>query len=126
MRPLIEEIATEFAPESVAELMGVREGVVLLRSDYFESSRARYSFLAANPFLTFQSRASICSIQGAQSTERYGNPWHALDELMVRYELLDEIDLPFPTGGCFGFWGYDLKNFVEPKLKRLAENDLET
>ncbi len=44
---------------------------------------------------------------------------------MSRYELLDEIDLPFPLGGCFGYWGYDLKNFVEPKLPRTAVNDLE-
>ena len=44
---------------------------------------------------------------------------------MSRFELLDEIDLPFPLGGCFGFWGYDLKNFTEPKLPRRAVNDLE-
>jgi para-aminobenzoate synthetase component 1 len=44
---------------------------------------------------------------------------------MARCELLDEIDLPFPLGGCFGYWGYDLKNFVEPKLSRRADNDLE-
>jgi para-aminobenzoate synthetase component 1 len=44
---------------------------------------------------------------------------------MSRCELLDEIDLPFPLGGCFGFWGYDLKNFTEPKLPRRAVNDLE-
>ena len=44
---------------------------------------------------------------------------------MSRHELLDEIDLPFPLGGCFGYWGYDLKNFVEPKLPRTAVNDLE-
>jgi len=44
---------------------------------------------------------------------------------MARFELLDEIDLPFPLGGCFGCWGYDLKNFTEPKLPRRAVNDLE-
>ena len=44
---------------------------------------------------------------------------------MSRFELLDEIDLPFPLGGCFGYWGYDLKNFTEPKLPRHAVNDLE-
>jgi anthranilate/para-aminobenzoate synthase component I len=44
---------------------------------------------------------------------------------MSRFELLDEIDLPFPLGGAFGFWGYDLKNFTEPKLARRAINDLE-
>jgi para-aminobenzoate synthetase component 1 len=56
---------------------------------------------------------------------QFGNPWHALDGLMARYELLEEIDLPFPLGGCFGYWGYDLKNFVEPSLPRRAVNDLE-
>jgi para-aminobenzoate synthetase component 1 len=44
---------------------------------------------------------------------------------MSRYELLEEVDLPFPLGGCFGYWGYDLKNFVEPHLPRKAINDLE-
>jgi para-aminobenzoate synthetase component 1 len=44
---------------------------------------------------------------------------------MARCELLEEIDLPFPLGGCIGYWGYDLKNFVEPKLPRRAVNDLE-
>ncbi len=44
---------------------------------------------------------------------------------MSRFELLDEIDLPFPLGGAFGCWGYDLKNFTEPKLPRRAVNDLE-
>jgi para-aminobenzoate synthetase component 1 len=49
-----------------------------------------------------------------------------LDALMARFEILDEVDLPFPLGGCFGFWGYDLKNFTEPKLPRRAVNDLES
>ncbi|HEY1490128.1 MAG TPA: aminodeoxychorismate synthase component I, partial [Verrucomicrobiae bacterium] len=53
------------------------------------------------------------------------NPWHLLDALMARFELLDEIDSPFPLGGAFGYWGYDLKNFTEPKLPRRAVNDLE-
>ena len=33
--------------------------------------------------------------------------------------------MPFPLGGCFGYWGYDLKGFVEPRLTRRAVNDLE-
>jgi len=99
---------------------------ILLRSARFDSYRERYSFVAANPFLTFRTFGSQCHITTAEQTSvQYGNPWHVLDRLMARYELLDEIDLPFPLGGCFGYWGYDLRTFVEPRLTRIANNDLE-
>jgi len=67
-----------------------------------------------------------CEIQSnGGSSVQFGDPWHVLDGLMARYELLDDLDLPFPLGGCFGYWGYDLKNFVEPRLGRRAVHDLE-
>ncbi len=56
---------------------------------------------------------------------QFGSPWPILEDLISRYELRDQIDLPFPLGGCFGFWGYDLKNFLEPRLPRRAANDLD-
>jgi para-aminobenzoate synthetase component 1 len=88
--------------------------------------------VTAKPFLTFRTFGSRCEIVTADpqlSTPnfqlQFGNPWQILDALLARYELLDEIDLPFPLGGCFGYWGYDLKNFTEPKLPRRAVNDHE-
>jgi para-aminobenzoate synthetase component 1 len=131
MRPLIQEIQTAHTPESLVEQLRGESGVVLLRSSSFDSTQARYSFVVVNPFLTFRSFGSRCEIiSGSQPSTlspqlQYGNPWHILDALMSRYELLDEIDLPFPLGGAFGYWGYDLKNFTEPKLPRRAVNDLE-
>jgi para-aminobenzoate synthetase component I len=131
VRPLIHEITTAHTPESLATRLtdsGAR-GLVLLRSAGFDSAQAHYSFVAANPFLTFRSSGSQCEVTHhaprTTSQIQFGNPWHLLDALMARYELLDEIDLPFPLGGCFGYWGYDLKNFTEPKLPRRAVNDLE-
>src|SRR5437764_9660807 len=129
MRPLIHEIVSSHSPESLVEQLQGEPGVVLLRSALFDSPQARYSFVAARPFLTFRSVGSRCEWwsepEKPGSHIQFGNPWHVLDGLMSRYELLDEIDLPFPLGGCFGYWGYDLKNFVEPKLSRRAVNDLE-
>lgn len=126
MRPLIQEIDTPHSPESLAERLRGEDGVVLLRSHGLESPQARYSFVAANPFLTLRAFGSLCETASADGKRRqFGNPWSILDGLMARYEILDEVDLPFPLGGCFGFWGYDLKNFVEPRLPRRAENDLE-
>ena len=126
MRPIIQEISSGHTPESLVGQLGETAGVVLLRSALFDAAQTRYSFLAARPFLTFRSFGSRCEISSPESSHlQFGNPWHALDGLMARYELLDEIDLPFPLGGGFGYWGYDLKNFVEPRLPRRAVNDLE-
>ncbi|HTB82977.1 MAG TPA: anthranilate synthase component I family protein [Candidatus Sulfotelmatobacter sp.] len=130
MRPLIQEIQTAHTPESLVESVRGESGIVLLRSNSFDSAQARYSFVTANPFLTFKSFGSQCEviqspIVNRQSQIHFGNPWHLLDALMARCELLDEIDSPFPLGGAFGYWGYDLKNFTEPKLPRRAVNDLE-
>jgi para-aminobenzoate synthetase component I len=135
MRPLIQETQTAHTPESLVEVLadghqcGTRN-VVLLRSNSFDSAQARYSFVAANPFLLFQSSGSRCEISNFHLSTcdlqlHFGDPWKILDALMSRFELLDEIDSPFPLGGSFGYWGYDLKNFTEPKLPRRAVNDLE-
>ncbi|SPE59391.1 Para-aminobenzoate synthase, subunit I [Verrucomicrobia bacterium] len=129
MRPLIEELATAHSPESLVEQLRGEPGVVLLRSGLSRSAPARYSLIAARPFLTFRSFGSRCEMNrpSAEPANRlqFGNPWQVLDSLISRYELLDQIDLPFPLGGCFGYWGYDLKNFLEPLLPRRAPNDLE-
>ncbi len=132
MRPLIQEIQTAHTPESLVEQLRIADcglRVVLLRTTQFDSPAARYSFVTANPFLTFRSFGSRCEIKSEirnpKSEILFGNPWHLLDALMSRFELLDEIDSPFPLGGAFGYWGYDLKNFTEPKLPRRAVNDLE-
>jgi para-aminobenzoate synthetase component 1 len=126
MRPIVEEISSAHTPESLVEAIGPKSGVALLRSGLFENSPARYSLVSTRPFLLFTSFGTKCELHAHESTSvQYGDPWRVLELLLARYELLDEIDLPFPTGGCFGYWGYDLKNFVEPSLTKRAINDLE-
>ncbi len=126
MRSSIDEVFTAHTPESLTDQLRGASGLVLLRSALFGSPQARYSFVAARPFLTFRSFGSRCEVRShARDHTLFGDPWRVLDSLLSRYELLDEIDLPFPLGGAFGYWGYDLKNFLEPKLPRRARNDLE-
>jgi len=62
MRPLIQEIHTAHTPESLVENLRDERGIILLRSNSFDSPQARYSFVAANPFLTFRSFGSRCEI----------------------------------------------------------------
>jgi len=114
------------SPESLAGLLKDEPGVVLLRSHAGGLSQARFSFVTARPFLTFRARGSRCEIAGPGGCNALvGNPWLILEDLLKRFELRDGRDLPFPLGGCFGYWGYDLKYFVEPKLAPMAADDLQ-
>jgi len=128
--PLVQTVDTAHSPESLVESLAGLAGLVLLRTGRFDLPSARYSFVAAEPFLTFRSVGSRCEVArpglDRLGPERhFGNPWHLLDALMARHEMLDEIIHPFPLGGAFGYWGYDLKNFSEPKLSRRTVDDLE-
>jgi para-aminobenzoate synthetase component 1 len=127
MRSIVKTVERACSPEALAEQLHGLPGVVLLRSALFDLPHARYSFVAVRPFLTFRSFGARCETRLAHGglQVQFGDPWRLLDGLLARYELLEEADQPFPLGGCFGFWGYDLKNFVEPGLSRNAINDLE-
>jgi para-aminobenzoate synthetase component I len=126
MRTLVEPIATAHTPESLRALVASLPGAVVLRTQKLDVPAARFSFVAAEPFLTFRSTGSSCVTATADGVERqFGNPWGLLGALVARFELLDDLDLPFPLGGAFGWFGYDLKQFLEPRLSRRAADDLE-
>lgn len=112
-------------PETLVSQLSGEPGVVLLRSHPGGWPQARFSFVTARPFLTFRARGSRCEImRGGSCHTLFGNPWLMLEYLLDRFELLDAWDLPLPLGGCFGYWGYELKYFVEPKLQPAATDDL--
>src|SRR6185503_8062532 len=126
MRLLLQEVRSGHTPESLAAQFSAESGLVLLSSGGLNPTYARYSLVAARPFLSMRSWGTRIETQTQGSRQiQFGDPWRILDCLMARYELLEQVDLPFPLGGCFGYWGYDLRNFVEPKLPRRAANDLE-
>ncbi|MSU34976.1 MAG: aminodeoxychorismate synthase component I [Pedosphaera sp.] len=127
MRATIQEFESEHSPDSLAASLRGESGVVLLRTRTFDAPSSRYSLVAARPFLTFRSFGSRCETQresGLLCTQ-FGDPWRLLGSLLASFELMDELDHPFPLGGCFGYWGYELNQFVEPRLARRAINDLE-
>ncbi|MBL9174740.1 MAG: aminodeoxychorismate synthase component I [Verrucomicrobiales bacterium] len=127
MRTLVEEVRTAHTADSLAAKFRGDPGLVLLRTGTFDVASARYSFVASRPMLRFRSWGTLCETQSdeGRTESQFGNPWQHLARLLGRFELPDEVDLPFPLGGCFGYWGYDLKQFVEPRVTRRAVNDLE-
>src|SRR5215212_2982229 len=103
MRPLLHEISTAHTPESLTSMIlqsnpslshrigegriegPLQSGVVILRSALLGSSAAHYSFVAANPFLTFRSCGARTEVRSQDRTlVQFGNPWNLLDKLMAR------------------------------------------
>jgi para-aminobenzoate synthetase component I len=127
MKPFVEPVETHHTADSLVTSLRDQPGVVLLRGASPDGLPGRVTLVTARPYLRFRSWGSRCEITSATGSHRvFGNPWRQLEGLMARYELLDQIDLPFPLGGCFGVWGYGLRRFLEPRLARgRALTDLE-
>ena len=127
MRSLIVELPFAGSPDPLLPALANQPGTILLCSGSKAGPHARYSFLTTRPFLLFQSRGSRCEVSSARGRSTwFGNPWNILNDLLNRYEVPDEMDQPFPLGGAFGYWGYDLRHHVEPRLphRHLSDHDL--
>lgn len=124
MLPLVKELQNSPKIEQIAAGQAV-PGTVFLNSALPHPELARYSILAVEPFLTFSSQGSICRIRDAKGEDTlFGNPWRILDDLLPRFELLEDTGFPFPAGGCFGYFGYELNRFSEPTLPtRVTQNN---
>lgn len=127
MRPIIQPVESDLSPEKVAGRIDASDLPVLLRSGGEASFQSRFSFLAAFPLRQLTAYGAKCEwtdADGAIAAVQFGNPWNLLRSQIARFEMIDDADTPFPMGGCFGYWGYDLKQFVEPRVGRASINDL--
>lgn len=125
MPVLVQESAVFPSPEALASVVRGTGGRVLLRTQLFAGQDHRYSIVAARPILIYRAWGARGEIQFADGhvEARFGDPWRVMAEWMGCFEILDSVDYPFPLGGCFGYWGYDLKQFIEPRLPRRAVYD---
>ncbi|TAG92530.1 MAG: anthranilate synthase component I family protein [Oscillatoriales cyanobacterium] len=78
----------------------------------------RYSLLGCDPLW-------ILEAKGAQTTQVYrdgsqkvflGDPFAALTECLEPYKPVKLPQLPPGIGGLFGFWGYELIKWIEPRV----------
>jgi anthranilate synthase component I len=88
----------------------------------------RYSFLGCDPLWILETR-------GPQTTQTYrdgatqvfeGDPFKALATCLEPYHPVKVSHLPPGIGGLFGFWGYELINWIEPRVPiyPLSQEDL--
>lgn len=120
MRSWIIEAETDHSPLTLARQIRQELGVIALQSALC-GAMDRFSLVVARPFARLESWGNrCCFIAGGREFISYGNPWTFLDQRLLRYELLEEPGLPFPLGGVFGYWGYELNRQLTKKLASKA------
>ncbi|MEB3211512.1 MAG: anthranilate synthase component I family protein [Leptolyngbyaceae bacterium] len=79
---------------------------------------ARYSFLGCDPVWVLETRGSQTS-QTFRNGDRQtfeGNPFDVLARCLSPYQPVKLPQLPPGIGGLFGFWGYELIRWIEPRV----------
>ncbi|HLM00254.1 MAG TPA: hypothetical protein VK400_04300, partial [Pyrinomonadaceae bacterium] len=99
-------------------LSGDAERAFLFESIEGGERLARYSFLAANPYLTVRARGKQTIIEQAGEAERAENTpvFDYLREHFRRNRLARRANLPPLCGGAVGFLTYDAVRLFEPTL----------
>jgi len=118
-------IQAEITPEQVFRSLKDHRHCVWLDSARMGERFGRYSFLTAEPFQVFSTRGDRWTVEGIDGSKEEGNcdPFTKLAELLAQHTSTHRADSPFPVGGAFGYFGYDLKNQIE-KLPSHADDDV--
>ncbi len=88
----------------------------------------RYSFLGCDPFWIVEARGERATQTYRDGTvkEFTGDPFQTLASCLEPYRPVTLPQLPPGIGGLFGFWGYELIRWIEPRVPVCApeETDL--
>ncbi len=78
----------------------------------------RYSFLGCDPLWVLESRGDrTTQTHRDGTTETFtGNPFEVLADCLKPYHPVKLPQLPAGIGGLFGFWGYELIRWIEPRV----------
>lgn len=86
---------------------------------------ARYSLLGCDPLWTLAARGNCTTQTHRDGSEVVfeGDPFAALSKCLGPFVPVKLPQLPPGIGGLFGFWGYELINWIEPRVPIHAQDD---
>ena len=78
----------------------------------------RYSLLGCDPLWVLEARGdrTTQTYRGGETRVFEGDPFTALAECLEPYHPVKLPQLPPGIGGLFGFWGYELIKWIEPRV----------
>lgn len=88
----------------------------------------RYSLLGCDPLWILEARGNTTTqtFRNGSTQTFEDDPFTVLANCLAPYKPVKLPQLPPGIGGLFGFWGYELIHWIEPRvpIHPLAENDL--
>lgn len=121
---LYKTVQTDLTAFEVLLSLSNQQHPFILDSGMDSEKLGRYSFVGANPFLTFSSKGDRCRIHRSEEIEsiEVGDPFAILQRLLKVYPAQSKEGIPF-VGGAVGYFGYELCHFLE-KLPSKAVDDM--
>jgi len=100
----------------------------LLESVDGDGAHARYSFIGANPYMTFSARGERWEVRGEREASGNSGPIDALRKLLADYKQADFKDMPRFRGGAVGYFAYDavraVANIPDKNPKDTDDDDI--
>lgn len=90
----------------------------LLESVEGGENLGRYSLLGCDPLWVLEARGdrTTQTLRDGSTQIFNGDPFAALASCLEPYKPVKLPQLPAGIGGLFGFWGYELINWIEPRV----------
>jgi anthranilate synthase component 1 len=95
----------------------------LLESVDGDGVSARYSFIGANPFMTFSANGENWKVSGAREESGDKDPTGALRKLLADYKHAHFDGLPRFYGGAVGYFSYDSVRIMEKIPDKNTKDD---
>ena len=109
--PLLTELPYPADSALLFEVVADRPWAVFLDSGLHYPGRARYDFLAAEPYARLVTRGGMTEVHAEGSELSRADPFELL-RTQLAIDTACRSDLPF-TGGAIGYFGYDLARRIE-------------
>ena len=128
--PVYQEIAADLETPVSAwyKVCGGQPYSFLLESVEGGENLGRYSFLGCDPVWILEARGNTTTQTHRDGSKKQfiGNPFEILSQCLETIKPITLPQLPPGIGGLFGVWGYELINWIEPRVSvyPTRENDV--
>jgi anthranilate/para-aminobenzoate synthase component I len=123
--PFLKKVDLPPDPLKVYRAMKTAAPSVLLESARTAPRVGSFSFIGSEPFLIFEAEGLRVTLRDKEGVteKKEGNPFRILRRIFRSYPVRTHPLLPPFVGGAIGYFGYEVKNILEPRLLVLNKED---